>query len=165
MKNKKYSLLVLLAVLMLMVYGCKTNNGYNNEPISGDKTKPGIITNIKVDNFNGGAYITYDLPNSENILYVLAKYSIRNGVNRETKSSYYTDTVTVNGFANEADYDVTLYTVTRANVMSDPVSVTVHPATPVYKLVSPSVAIAPDFGGVNIQAKNPLKKEIGIFSW
>jgi hypothetical protein len=41
---------------------------------------------------------------------VLAKYQIRNGVSRETKSSYYTDTVNVEGFAKEADYEVTLYT-------------------------------------------------------
>ncbi|GAA4307091.1 DUF5000 domain-containing lipoprotein [Mucilaginibacter gynuensis] len=163
MKNiKNYSLQVLIGLLMIGIASCKRNDGYNTGPISNDGTKPGVVTNIKVDNFNGGANITYDLPNSDNILYVLAKYHINDKASRETKSSYYKDTVVVNGFKASQDYDVTLYTVSRANVMSDPITVKVHPETPVYQLVRPSVAITPDFGGVNVKALNPLRKEIGI---
>ena len=161
MKNmKKRTLPFLLVLLLAITAGCKKNNGFNTI-VSDDKTKPGIVTNIKVDNFNGGANITYDLPNSENILYVLAKYQIRDNVSRETKSSYYTDTVVVNGFAKAKAYDVTLYTVSRANVMSDPVTVTVNPLTPVFALVRPTVNLAPDFGGVSITADNPTGKEVG----
>lgn len=162
MKNIKHYIAVATCLVILVAAACKKNDGYNKTPISGDTTKPGVVTDVKVDNFNGGAYITYNLPNSENILYVLAQYNIRDGVKRETKSSYYTDTVTVNGFAASADYDVTLYTVSRANVMSDPVTVKVHPETPVYQLIRPSINVNADFGGVNVQAFNPLKKEIGI---
>lgn len=162
MRNMKSAALSLFTgVLLMSLFSCKKNNGYN-EIISTDKSKPGVVTNIKVDNYNGGAYITYDLPNSANILYVLAKYSANGTTQRETKSSYYTDTVTVDGFAKAADYKVTLYTVSRANVMSDPVEVQVTPKTPVYQLVRPSVKLAPAFGGVNIKAVNPLKKEIGV---
>jgi hypothetical protein len=158
----KYSLLLFVGLLMIGIISCKRNDGFSTGPISTDKTKPGVVTNIKVDNFNGGAYITYDLPNSENLLYVLAKYSIRDKVGRETKSSYYKDTVVVNGFADSKDYQVTLYAVSKAEIMSDPVTVTVHPQTPIYKLVRPSAVIAPDFSGVNIKALNPLKKDIGV---
>lgn len=163
MKNTTYHAALLLAgTLILGMAACKKNNGYNTEPVSTDKTKPGVVTNIKVDNYNGGADITYDLPNSSNILYVLAKYKIRDNVSRETKSSYYTDTIKVEGFAQAKEYEVTLYTVTRANVMSDPVTVKVNPQTPVYQLVRPSISISPDFGGVNVKSLNPLKKEIGV---
>ena len=159
---KKYSLLLFTGLVMISMFSCKRNDGFSNTPTSTDKTKPGIITNVKIDNFNGGANITYDLPNSDNILYVLAKYTIRDKVSRETKASYYKDTVVVNGFAKSQDYQVTLYVVTRAEVMSDPVTVTVHPDIPVYELVKPSASISPDFGGVNVKALNPLKKSIGI---
>ncbi|SDE67983.1 protein of unknown function [Mucilaginibacter pineti] len=158
----KYSLLLFMSLVMISMFSCKRNDGFSNTPVSTDKTKPGIITNVKVENFNGGANIIYDLPNSDNILYVLAKYSIRDKVSRETKSSYYKDTVVVNGFAQSQDYQVTLYVVSRAEVMSDPVTVTVHPGTPVYELVRPTATIAPDFGGVNVKALNPLKKNVGI---
>jgi hypothetical protein len=149
-------------VLVCVIGSCKKNEGFNTEPVSTDMTKPGVITNIAVKNFNGGAYITYDLPSSDNILYVLAKYNINDKTSRETKSSYYTDTVTVDGFAAVKDYDVTLTVVSRANVSSDPVKVTVHPNTPFYKLIKPTVTIATDFGGVHINAFNPNRKEVGV---
>ena len=153
--------LLFFCISILSLFSCKKNDGYNSPP-SEDKTKPGVVTNIKIENYNGGSYILYDLPNSPNILYVLAKYQIRNGVSRETKSSYYSDTVKVEGFAKGEVYDVTLYTVSRADVMSDPVEVKIKPKTPVYEEVSKSLFIEPDFGGIHVKAANPFKKEIGI---
>lgn len=155
--------LMLLPVLLLMAAlgSCKKDNG-DREPVSGDKTKPGVVTNVKVQNLNGAANITYDLPNSSNLLYVLAQYNINNKTVRQTKSSYYTDTVKVDGFADVKDYSVTLWAVSRANVMSDPVTVTVHPDTPYYRLIKKTVTIAADFGGVNIQGLNPAKKDVGV---
>ncbi|MBE9601089.1 DUF4959 domain-containing protein [Pedobacter sp. MC2016-24] len=160
MNIKKY-ILPCLIMLMTSITACKKNNGFN-AVISEDKSKPLPITNVKIDNFNGGANITYNLPNSPNILYVLAKYKINDNVARETKSSYYQDTVVVEGFSKAKPYEVTLYTVTRANIMSDPVTVTVNPLTPVYLSVRPSINLSADFGGVNVTGENPLKKQIGI---
>ena len=160
-KIKSYSFLLFCSMVMISIISCKRNDGYN-QPASTDKTKPGVVTNIKVDNYNGGSYITYNLPNSDNILYVLAKYQIKDNVARETKASYYSDTVNVEGFALSKDYSVSLYTVSRSNVMSDPVTVTVHPKTPIFSLVRQSTALQTDFGGVNVTALNPLKREIGV---
>src|SRR5258708_25004031 len=143
------------------IFSCSKIDNYNG-PVSTDKTKPGIVTNVRVVNFNGGAYIIYTLPNSPNLLYVQAEYKINDTKSRQTKSSYYSDTITVNGFANIQDYTVTLYSVSRADVKSDPVTVTVHPATPVYKLVRPTIVLSPDFGGVNIKAIDSFKKPVGI---
>lgn len=161
MKFKNQYLALLITLIVMVVASCKKNNGFN-EIVSKDMTKPDVITNIKIENFNGGANITYDLPNSPNVLYVLAKYKINDRTVRETKSSYYSDTVIVNGFAKEQEYEVELHTVSRANVKSDPVYVKVNPKTPVYKVVSPTLQLVPDFGGINVKAKNTLKKEVGI---
>jgi hypothetical protein len=163
-KFKKYlKQLVSMAplVVVLMLGSCKKNDGYNTV-VSTDKTKPGVVTNVQVKNLNGAAYITYTLPNSSNLLYVLAQYNINGKTSRQTKASYYTDTVLCDGFAQSKDYTVTLTTVSRANVQSDPVTVTVHPATPVYQLIKPTVQLTADFGGVNIKALNPNRKDIGI---
>lgn len=158
--KNKVSILMLLMVLVGMS-ACKRDDG-DREPASTDKTKPGVVTNIKVQNLNGAANITYTLPNSSNLLYVLAQYNINDKTQRQTKSSYYTDTVKVDGFAESKDYTVTLWAVSRANVMSDPVTVTVHPDTPWYRLIKKTVQMASDFGGVNITALNPAKKSVGI---
>ncbi|HTD97828.1 MAG TPA: DUF5000 domain-containing lipoprotein [Mucilaginibacter sp.] len=163
-KMKKYlkQLLPVLPLLLLVLLGsCKKNDGYTT-PISTDKTKPGVITDIKVKNLNGAAYITYALPNSPNLLYVMAQYNINGKTVRQTKSSYYTDTVLVEGFAKSKDYSVTLWSVSRANVQSDPVTVTVHPDTPYYLLVKPTIKLAADFGGVNLKAINRGKSPVGV---
>lgn len=163
MKKTNYKILIIcLGFLVAAFSACEKNNGYNTDPVSKDTTKPETVTNLKIDNFNGGSYITYDLPNSDNILYVVAKYNIRENVARETKSSYYTDTIKVEGFAEAKEYEVTLYTVSRANIVSDPVTVKVNPKTPVYQLVRPFISISADFGGVNVKTSNPLKKEVGV---
>jgi hypothetical protein len=159
-KYKFFLLIIGLGAIMLSI-SCKKIDSYNM-PSSDDKTKPGVVSNIKVDNFDGGAYITYDLPNSPNILYVQANYRINGVATRETKSSYYSDSVKVEGFAQSQDYEVTLRVVTRANVESDPLIVKVHPNEPVYQRVFPSLAMQSDFGGANVRALNPLKKPIGI---
>jgi len=155
-------LLPVIPVIVIVFLGsCKRNDGFN-EPVSTDKTKPGVITNIKVQNLNGAAYITYTLPNSPNLLYVQAQYNINGKTTRQTKASYYTDTVLVEGFAKSQDYQVTLWTVTRANVQSDPVTVTVHPDTPYYLLAKPTIQMTADFGGVNIKALNRGKSNLGF---
>lgn len=162
--NKVYRLLWVMIPIGLLQLSCKKMDGYN-DVVSTDKTKPGVVTNVKVVNFNGGAYITYDLPKSPNILYVQAEYKINDkGATRQTKSSYYSDSITVSGFAKSQDYEVTLHTVSRADVSSDPVTVTVHPDTPPYLLVRATVAMQKDFGGINIAALNKLQSNIGVIA-
>jgi len=125
----------LIIISLLFVWSCKKSES-PVEVISNDTTKPGIITDIKVENLNGAALITYSLPKSNNLLYVQAKYPIREGHYRESKTSFYTDTVLVEGFAKAGEYEVVLHAVSRANVMSDPVVVKVNPKTPNYILVN-----------------------------
>jgi hypothetical protein len=149
-------------LLTLCQPGCKKTDGYN-AVTSTDKTKPGVVTDVKVANFNGGAYITYTLPNSQNILYVQATYAINNKITRQTKSSYYSDSITVSGFAKSQDYNVTLQVVSRAEVVSDTIVVTVHPDTPAYLLTRATLKMQADFGGVNFVALNQAKANVDIF--
>lgn len=149
------------AFILFLLVACEEGGRYV-QPVSDDTSKPGPVTKIEVHNFNGGAHITYTLPNSENLLYVQAEYAINDTRTRQTKSSYYSDTVTVRGFAQSQDYDVTLWAVSRANVKSDPVVVTVHPEIPPYLLARPTMQVTADFGGISIQVDNPLKEALGV---
>ncbi len=123
--------------------------------VSTDKTKPGIVTDVKVTNINGAALITYTSPNSDNLLYVMAEYSIRDGKTVTTKATYFTDTLKVEGFKEAKEYEVKLYAVSRAEVKSDPVIVKVNPNTPVYKLVRNTLRMDPTYSGVRITGTNP----------
>lgn len=162
MKNtiNLYYTLLLAALLMVGLGACKETDYIDT--VSGDMTKPEPITNIEVHNFNGGAHITYALPKSGNVLYVMAEYAINGTRKRQTKSSYYRDTLTVSGFEKSDIYSVTLYAVSRANVKSEPTTVEVHPDIPPYLLARPSIKMRPDFGGVNIKAINTLREPIGV---
>lgn len=133
MKNAHIGHLVVVTIIVLLTlfWGCKKIDSYNYI-VSSDKTKPDIVMNIKVKDFPGGAYITYTLPKSDNLLYILAEYKINDCISQQTKSSYYNDTIKVEGFAKSKDYEVTLYAVSRAEIKSDPVIVKVHPDAPAY---------------------------------
>ena len=161
--NKRFYPFILITVSVLLVTACFKDTDYNTPPPA-DKTKPGVVTNIRVTNFNGGAYIMYDLPKSSQVLYVKANYVINDqtGASLETKSSYYSDTLTVNGFAEKKEYTVTLRAVTRANVESDPVTVKVYPETPVYQMVAKTLSLNPDFQGVRVAGNNDLQKNVGV---
>jgi hypothetical protein len=158
---KKILEFTICVLLLAGFWSCRKAENYN-EIVTSDGSRPDVVTNIKVTNYNGGAYITYSLPASGNVLYVQADYKINDRKSRQTKSSYYSDTITVEGFEKSQDYEVILHTVSRANVMSDAVNVKVHPNTPPYLLVRPTIVLTTDFGGVNINVLNPLKKAIGI---
>jgi hypothetical protein len=155
------SLICVLLISIAFLASCQKDDKYR-QPESTDKTKPGIVTDVKVKNFNGGAILTYTLPTTENLLYVVADYKINDKVSRETKSSYFLDTIRVEGFSKSQDYTITLHAVTRANIASDPVTITVHPDTPYYQLIRKSLLIAPDFGGINIMALNPGKRAVAV---
>lgn len=161
--NSRRCLVYLLAPMLalLVLASCKKGDP-NIEVISDDMTKPEVVTNVTVENFNGGAKIMYKLPASKNLLYVLAQYNINDNRTRETKASYYTDTITVDGFARAQEYEVTLYAVSRANVKSDPVTVKVNPTTPNYQLINTNLDITPDFGGANFYGLNKNKVPVSL---
>ncbi len=157
----KYLPVAFFVVQVFFLQSCKESEDFN-EVVSKDQSKPGVVTSIKVSNYSGGALINYTLPNTKNLLYIMAEYQINDKVVRKSVSSYYSDTIRVEGFAKSGEYDVKLYSVSRANVQSDPVIVKVHPETPSYLVSYPTVAIQTDFGGVNVTARNPHKKAIGV---
>ncbi|UOE47222.1 DUF4959 domain-containing protein [Mucilaginibacter sp. SMC90] len=158
---KPVHFICVLALLTACLFSCSKSDNYKL-PESTDKTKPAVVTNVKVRNFNGGAVLTYTLPSSQNLLYVVADYNINGKTTRQTKSSYFLDTIRVDGFQSSKDYTITLHAVTRANVESDPVTVTVHPDTPYYQLIRKNLTLAADFGGVHLSTINKDKRPVGV---
>ncbi|PWV47679.1 DUF4959 domain-containing protein [Chitinophaga sp. S165] len=159
----KYNITALLVIALttVTISACNKDDVYRQPNASG-KDKPGPVTNVKVTNYNGAAVVKYDLPNDQDLLYVVANYDIREGVSRQIKSSYFFDTLRLEGFHDARDYTVTLKAVTRSNIASDPVTVTVHPDTPYYALIRKSLKIGADYGGINIQASNIGKNAVAI---
>lgn len=152
-------LIILTCIATILMMACKKNE---MGPIKNDGTAPGPVSNVTSKGLPGAAEITYTLPADKDILYVKAVYKTKNGIVRESKSSYYNNTITVVGFADATPQTVELYTVDEGENMSAPVKVTVTPLKPPYLLARESLLVIPDFGGINTSFTNPAEDNIAI---
>jgi hypothetical protein len=130
-------------------------------PIEKNKTAPGKVTNVVVENIPGGAILSYTLPSDPDILYVLARYTEK-GVLREFKASYYTNTLLVDGLSREEDYEIELVAYNRSEVPSEKVFVKIHPLTPPVMSVFASIEAKAAFGGVTFTLQNPTRATIAV---
>ena len=150
--------LVLLAALCAP--SCK--NDEIAVPLEHNKTAPGVITNIKVENKKGGAVISYALPQQQDLLYVKAEYTLQNGRKMEAKASYYNNSLEIVGYSDTAVHKVTLYAVNRSEVASDSVVVQIEPLRSSIWDVFNSLKASAAFGGLRIDALNNTREDVAI---
>lgn len=131
-------------------------------PVEKDGSAPGLVKNVVIENLNGAAKISYDLPADPDLLYVKALYTTKQGAVRETKVSRFNHDLTVVGFGDTSACQVSLYTVDKSENTSTPVQVTVHPLTPSVVLVHDSLEVSPDFGGMNVRFINHAEENLAI---
>lgn len=119
-----------------------------HRPLSLDSQAPQPISEPIVINEPGGATITYQLPDEDDLLYVKAEYFLSDGKKHESRTSFYKDSIKVEGFGDTNEYTISLYTVDRSENVSKPVNVVIQPKTPPYISVFESIKMQADFGGV-----------------
>lgn len=125
-------------------------------PLSDDGAAPDPVSNVQVENLSGAAKIMYALPGNSNLLYVKAEYE-SNGVKRDAKSSFYNNSLIVDGFGDTNEHTVTLYAVSYGEKISNPVSVKIKPLTPPIQVARNSLKVVAAFGGINVAYENPDK--------
>lgn len=148
--------LFFILLLGLFFSSCKEGE---MSPINSDEA-PLPVSDVQVENLSGGARITYNLPKNKNLLYIKAVYNISANVEREVKSSYYQNNLTIDGFSDTLSYDVQLYAVSRGEKVSEPVTVTVKPLTPPVLKVFQSLQMKETFGGVRISFENESEANV-----
>lgn len=156
---KTNTLLLYTGILLAAAGGCKRDELV---PIEKDGTSPAPVTNAVVENLPGAANITYSLPLDRDLLYVQAIYKNKDGKDMEFKSSFYTNAIRVEGFADTLEHAVNVYAVDRSGNRSTPVAVTVKPQTPPVIATRRSLEVVPDFGGINIRFTNRSKADLAI---
>lgn len=152
----------LLFVIAAVGYGCIKKDLNTQSPLEKDAQKPGPVTDVQVSNGPGSAVITYKIPSDPDLQYVLAEYTVNATTTREAKTSRYSDTISVDGFNSEGEYDVTLYAVDRSENKSDPVVVKVSPTTPPYRQIASTLTLTSDFGGANISFSNESEASVAV---
>ena len=149
MKHLVYTIFLSVA---LFLSGCEEID--RGVPVGGDDMAPSPVSDVQITNTPGGATISYVLPKSDNLLYVLAEYAFNDGVLLEKKSSFFGNTITLEGFPDTNPYEVKLYAVSRGDKRSVPVTVTVNPLTPPVLSAFMSLSVKPTFGGVKVGFEN-----------
>ncbi|KIA96871.1 hypothetical protein OC25_00135 [Pedobacter kyungheensis] len=159
MKRINKNLLLFLLTLTVAFSGCKEDQ---LGPLENNTTPPGKVSNVTIKNGAGNASITFSLPADKDLLYVKAVYYLANGQEMEVKTSYYGNTLLVEGFGDTNEHEVKIYAVNRSEVASEPTIVKVKPLeNPIWGVYRSLKAVA-DFGGLNFKGSNPAKADLAI---
>jgi hypothetical protein len=151
----------LFAVIMLFAWhGCAKEDRLDH--LDANAPAPAPVTNARYTAIPGGAYVTYDIPRDPNLAYVKAVFEIAPGIVREAKSSYYTDTLKLDGYGDTSLHEVMLYSVGRNEKSAEPVKLQIKPLTPPVYTAFDSLVLEPAFGGVKIRFKNPNEGNLAI---
>jgi hypothetical protein len=159
MKRINRNLLLFLLSLTVAFSSCKEDE---LGPLENNTTPPGKVANVSVTNGPGNANITFSLPADKDLLYVKAVYYLANGQEMEVKTSYYGNTLLVEGFGDTNEHEVKIYAVNRSETTSEPTIVKVKPLeNPIWGVYRSLKAVA-DFGGLNFKGSNPSKADLAI---
>lgn len=143
---------------MLLIVACSDTERLDQIDKRGDK--PASVTDVAVENTPGGAILRYTLPADDNLLYVMAEYTLTNGQHFGAKSSKYQDSIVIEGFSTTDAVDVSLYSVGRNGKKSDPLTVEISPLTSPIAEAFASLEMQETFGGAKFYFENPSESEV-----
>lgn len=146
-KTIKY---LVMAVSILYMYACGDSD--LNHPM-GSTIVPAQIEVKNIKNLNGKSVIFFNRPDDKNFKYLKVVYQT-DTEKRSTNVSYYTDSITVEGFGAAGEYAVNLYSVSAGEAYSEPVVIKVNPLNPPFLFAYESLKVLPTFGGIRIIANN-----------
>lgn len=150
---------IILTIFLVFLYACSEEP---NGQTPTDSIAPGILTNIYAEGTPGGALITYDLPDDEDLLCVKAIFELKDGKMSEEKASVYVSSMEIKGFGDTQVREVQLIAIDRSYNESEPVTVTVNPQSPPFIAVQQSLELSAAFGGINVAMENPTEANVII---
>ncbi|HHT29470.1 MULTISPECIES: DUF4959 domain-containing protein [Petrimonas] len=156
MKFIHYLSVTIAVAAVSLFYSC-------NDTLEVENTPPGQVTNVTFTPLYGGGYFTYTIPDDEDFLYTRAEYIIDTGKKISKTSSVYSDTLFIEGFGQEKEYEVKIYSVDRNSNESQPVIQRVTPLAPTTSAVLETVQVQPGFSSLVLDWTNVLRQNITIY--
>lgn len=155
MKNIYLSNSLLTILLLFVLVSCEKD--------SDKSTPPEKVTSASYQTTYGGAIITYEVPEDDNLLFVKAVYT--NSLNEEVfkVSSSYNNTIEIDGFNDQEVHKVRLYAVGANNSQSEPYEMEITPGESYIKIVEKSLKMEEILGGVSLKWDNPSKKTVFVY--
>ena len=158
MTNMKHSINLIMLAMILSACESEFIGQY---PV--DDVPPAQVSNAQVENKNGGAVISYTLPNDTDLLYVKAVYTDSHGQQNEVRASMFKNSLEIKGFARSQKHNVQLISVDRSQNESAPVVVEIEPKdSPIYA-IKESLKLEATWGGFKLYWDNPEKEQIFMY--
>lgn len=130
-------------------------------PLDHDKTNPGMVSNVKIIRQPGGATFTYTLPDDPDLACIEASYHLADGVEKHVRST--SCKLSVEGFADTAEYLIRLSSIDRSENRSQSIEVTFRPLIPPVISAFETLNMSADFGSIKLNWKNPQKAALTIY--
>lgn len=146
--NNNFCKLLIMFIMINIFFACEEGKNLIYYDENAPAPAPIDVNTVSVENLAGKSILKYVVPYDNNLLYVKAEYESSPGIIRQTQSSRFVDTLALEGFADEGNYAVKLYTVGKNKKQSDPVIVTASPLLPPLAEAFPSLNMIATFGGV-----------------
>lgn len=152
-----FSIIITAIVTLYTMSSC-------NDTLQLETTPPGQVTNVVFTPQYGGGFFTFTIPSDEDYLYARAEYTIDTGQKISKTSSAYSDTLFVEGFGQEKEYEVKIFSVDRNSNESEPVITKVKPLAPSTFAVLQTVRVQPGFSSLVIDWENELRQTIFVYA-
>ncbi len=125
-----------------------------------DNIAPNPVSNIQVENLPGAVRLIYDIPDDEDLLYIMAVYPLADGKTGETKTSVFSNRMFIKGFGKSKKHTIQLISVDRSQNKSDAVQVEIEPLdAPIYSIFE-TLTVQASFGGFKVYWENTSNEEI-----
>ena len=152
---------IIISLFICLLIGCKEDNlhipyGYN------DGTAPGKVEILSYIPQAGGAEINFKSPDDEDLMYIVAKYTLASGKEMESRVSAYSNKLKVEGFGDTEEKTITFYAVDRMENVGESVTCKVVPLTPSYIEAYNTLEMNETFGGIAITMKNPSASDLTV---
>ncbi|MGV8090690.1 MAG: DUF4959 domain-containing protein [Mangrovibacterium sp.] len=152
--------LYIFGIISLMMWQCTEVKDWHDPK---DNVPPEPVSQVQVENINGGAVITFTRPAEEDLMGVKAVYSFgEDDAGKEVYASAFTNTIVLEGYADTNEHTVHLYAVDKSGNVSVGVPVTIKPLTPPIELIRKSLHASETFGGVYVTWDNTLQKDLAV---
>lgn len=152
----------MIAALIATLSGCKESERF--EINYSDATPPGKpVISQEYKALYGGVRIYFTPPEDKDVLTVDAIYRNQNGKKFWFSSSYFSDSIDVEGFSDTLPKNISVYAVDRAGNKSEEQVITVVPKEPAVTRIAKSVAVKPGFGSFYIDWRNELRQVSNIY--
>ncbi len=153
--------LYLLICFVCIFTGCKEINLHTPYG-ENDGIAPGKVKVLSYTPTPGGAEITFQSPEDEDLMSIVAKYTLASGQEMESRVSAYSNKLSVEGFGDTEPKNITFYAVDRMENAGDTTNYTIIPNTPSFIDAYSTLNMEVTFGGIAVTMDNPSASDLTV---